>query len=286
MRTGPGDEHDEEAGQQHLRRVERRLRPRHPHAGETHLLRAGAVAVEERLLSAHAAQDTEPGCGVGSQRGQLADLLPLPALTLLQRLDHDAERERQDRHPDEDEQPELRRGREQDHRHDDVGDDPAAEARHDVECAARPERVVRDGGDDLSRRDLAAERVAGARRVVADDLDQPVRRLQPVLHRVAVPHDPRQRLDHPEDGEEGAEPYELVVLSLHDPLLDRLADRVRHQRLRDHPDDPEEDRDREGGELVARDPEEEAHGRPGVRPPRIGDRKVDHGRTSGLYAIR
>ena len=60
MRADPGDEHDEEAGQQHLRGVERRLRRRHPDAGEAHLLRAGAVAVEERLLAADAAQDAEP----------------------------------------------------------------------------------------------------------------------------------------------------------------------------------------------------------------------------------
>ena len=74
--------------------------------------------------------------------------------------------------------------------------------------------------------------------------------------------------------------------ALDDSLLDRLADRVRHQRLGDHPDDPEGDRDHERPELVAPDPDEQPERGAGVRSPRIGDRELDHGRTRGLYAMR
>ena len=75
----------------HLGRVERRLRQRDAHAGAAHLLRAAAVAVEERLLAADPAQHAQAGGGVGAERGQLADLLALVALARLQRLDDGAE---------------------------------------------------------------------------------------------------------------------------------------------------------------------------------------------------
>ena len=111
MRADPRHEHDEEPRQEHLGGVERRLRRRDLDAGEAHALGAQLVAVEEGLLAADAAQHAQAGGGVGAERGQLADLLALLALALLQRLDHDAERERQQRHAEQDEQPELRRGR-------------------------------------------------------------------------------------------------------------------------------------------------------------------------------
>ena len=82
VRADPRDEDDEEPGQEHLGGVERRLRRRDPDAGEADALRALPVAVEERLLAADAAQDAEPGGGVGAERGQQADLLALLALPL------------------------------------------------------------------------------------------------------------------------------------------------------------------------------------------------------------
>ena len=242
------------------------------------------VAVEEGLLAADAAQHPQPRGGVGAERRQLADLLALLALALLQRPDHDAERERQHRHAEQDEQPELRRGGEQDDRDDDVRDDAAGEPRQDVEGAAGPQRVVRHDRDDLARRQLAAHRVARVRHVMAHDLGEPEGRLQPVLHRVAMPHHARSGLDDAEHGEQDAEPGQRIVVAVDDSLLDRLPDRVRHQRLRDHPDDPERDRDRERPLLVPADPEEQPEGRAGVRSPRIGDREIDHGcaSTAGL----
>ena len=51
----------------------------------------------------------------------------------------------------------------------------------------------------------------GARGVVPDDLDEPERRLQPVLHREAVAEDAGDGLDDAEHGEEGAEPDERVA---------------------------------------------------------------------------
>ena len=195
----------------------------------------------------------------------------------MQGLDHDAERERQHRNPEQHEQPELCRGREQDDGNDDVRDNPAGEPGQDVEGAAGPQRVVRDNRNDLAGRQLAANGISCVRCVVAHELGDPEGGLQPVLHGVAMAHDARRSLDDAEHREQDAELDERIVVAVDDSLLDRLPDRVRHQRLRDHPDDPERDRDRERSLLVSPDPDEQPERRAGVRSPRIGDREIDHG---------
>ena len=124
-RAEPGHEHDEEARHEHLRRVERRLRQRDAHAGAADLLRAVAVAVEERLLAADPAQHAQARGRVGAERGQLADLLALLALARLQRLDHVPSSEHEHRHADQHDEPEHDRRREQDDGDDDVRDDRA-----------------------------------------------------------------------------------------------------------------------------------------------------------------
>ena len=70
---------------------------------------------------------------------------------------------------------------------------PPDEPRQDVEGAAGPQGVVRDGRDDLAGRELAPVPRRPSAHVVADDLGQPERRLQPVLDREAVAHHARPR---------------------------------------------------------------------------------------------
>ena len=107
MRADPRDEHDEESRQKHLRRVERRLGRRNTHAGDAHAFRALLVAVEEYVLAADATQDAKTGGSVGAERREEPDLVALLALPTVQRPDHEAERERQQRNPDEDDETEL-----------------------------------------------------------------------------------------------------------------------------------------------------------------------------------
>ena len=144
VRADPGDEDDEEPGQQHLRGVEGRLRRRHPDAGDADALGALPVAVEEDLLAADAAQDAETGCSVGAERRQQADLLALLPLPALQRLDHEAEREHEQRHAEQDEEAERRsRSRAGSPRRRGTTTIAAGEPREDLEGSTGPQGVVR-----------------------------------------------------------------------------------------------------------------------------------------------
>ena len=103
-------------GQEHLGRVEGRLRGRDvTPAWRTDCERV-AVAIEEHLLAADPAQDPQAGRCVGAERREPADLLALLALSSLERPDHEAERSDEHRHAEQDEQPEHRRRGEQDRR--------------------------------------------------------------------------------------------------------------------------------------------------------------------------
>ena len=166
-----------------------------------------------------------------------------------------AEQQHEHRHADQHDQPEHDRRRDEDHADDDVGDDRAREARRDVVGAARAHRVVRDGGDDLAGRERPAHGRAGPGRVVRDELREPERGLEPVEDRVAMPHHPCKGLHQAEHQQRERPDREVAVRALDDPELDRAADRERHQRLREHPPDPEEDPERERALLVLADPD-------------------------------
>ena len=165
-------------------------------------------------------------------------------------------------------------------RDDEVRGDRACEPRRDVERAACPERVVRDGRDDLARGQARANRRAGQRCVVRDDLDHPVAGLQPVADRDPVAEGAGDRLDDSE-AEQGPCPGEQRLgVAGADALVDRAAEHPRQQRLREHPDDPEGHPEQERPDLVAPDPEQEPGRRAHVGAARIGEGKLLHRRAS------
>ncbi len=118
------------------------------------------VAVEEGLLAPDSAQHAEAGSGVGAKGGEEPHLLALLALSKLERLDHEGERDREQRHPDQHEEAECDRRPEQDRGDDEVRDDAADEPREDLECPTRPQRIIRDGRNDLSGRELRSHGVS------------------------------------------------------------------------------------------------------------------------------
>ena len=124
-RPEPGDDDDEDPGQQDLGRVERGLRQRDANARAAHLLGAAPVAGEEDLLAADPAQDAQARDRVGAEGGQPADLLALLALPRLQRPDHEREAQHEHGHAEQHDEPEHERRREQDDRDDEVGGDRA-----------------------------------------------------------------------------------------------------------------------------------------------------------------
>ncbi len=159
-------------------------------------------------------------------------------------------------------------------------DDRARKPRGDVERATRPERVVRDGGDDLAGGQARSDRRAGQRRVVRDDLDHPESRLQPVADRDAVPERAGDRLDDAEPEEGGRPGEQRLGVAGRDPLVDRAPEHPRQQRLREHPDDPEGHAQQERAELLTPDPEQEAGRRARVRRAWVGEGKLLHRRAS------
>ena len=138
-----------------------------------------------------------------------------------------------------------------------------------------PHRVVRDGRDHLTGRELPADGRPRASRVVRDDLSQPERGLQPVEDREAVAHDPGRRLRRPEPEQHERPEGERRVVVLDDAVLDRPPDREWHERLRKHPDDPEEHTREQRPDLVPPDPEKEPRRRSRVRSPGVADGQAD-----------
>ena len=108
------------------------------------------------------------------------------------RIGRDAEH--QQRYADQHDQAERDRGLQQDHRDDDERDDRAGEAGGDVHHLADVGEVVGADRDDLAGRDLARQGAAEAGRLAGDELDDAVRRDQPVGDREPVPHDAGGRL--------------------------------------------------------------------------------------------
>jgi hypothetical protein len=240
-------------------------------------LRARAVAREERLLAADSSQHSQPGGGVGAERGQLADLFALLGLTRLEGLDHEAHQQDEHGHSEQDHEPEHHGRGEQNDRDDDVRDDRAGQPGGDVEGSTRPHRVVGDRGDDLSGRVSLLDRRAGARGVVRHDLGHPEGSLQPVGDSEAVSHHARSGLRRAEPEQDQRPLHERLVVVVDDALLDRLADRRGHQRLRDHPDHAEGDPSEQGRPLEPRDPQQETQRRPAVRIAGVGEGELDHG---------
>ena len=125
------------------------------------------------------------------------------AAAALQRAEDRGDAEHQQRDADEHDEAERDRGLQQDHRDEDEGHDRAGEAGGDVHDLADVGEVVGADGDHLAGRDLARQGAAEAGRLAGDELDDAVRRDQPVRHREPVAHDAGGRLDQADPEEHG-----------------------------------------------------------------------------------
>ena len=81
----PGDDDDEDPGQEHLGGVERGLHARQAHPGEADAVGLRGIPGEEGVLAADAAQHAQAGDGVGAERGEQAGLVALGLLAALER---------------------------------------------------------------------------------------------------------------------------------------------------------------------------------------------------------
>ena len=104
----PGDDEHEDAGQQHLGRVERRLVAGDPVADRAHRLRLAGIPAQEGVLAADAAQHAQPRDGVGAQPDQPAGLLALCGCRACSGRTMRLRRRDEHRHADEHDEPEGR----------------------------------------------------------------------------------------------------------------------------------------------------------------------------------
>ena len=285
-RAEPHDDEDEDAGQQDLRRVERRLVAGDPVAHLAHGLRLDGIPTQEGLLAADAAQHAQAGDRVGTEPDQRAGLLTLGELAGLERADDEGEAGDEHGHADEDDEPERGRGAEQDERDDDVGHDRTRESRCHVVESADAHGVGADRGDDVARRDGARQGLAGVGRLVADQLGRAEGSLHPVGDGVLVTHRAGQGADHDEADEDAAPQQQRARVAADDALVDGLAHRGGEQRLADEPHDAEGDGDHEGAPLALADPPQVCRRARQVRRAGVGVGQRDHlvHRTFGVDA--
>jgi hypothetical protein len=104
----PGDEHHEDARQQHLRGVQRSLDAGDPQADRPHPLGLLLVSAQEGLLAADAAQHPQPGDRVGAERREVSGLLALQGLPALQGADDEGQARDEHRTAEKDEPAERR----------------------------------------------------------------------------------------------------------------------------------------------------------------------------------
>ena len=243
----PHDRGEEHPGQERLQGVEQRLRLRHGDAGATHALGLRAVARAEDLLAADAAEDPQPGDGVGTQGRQTSGGLALRGLTALQRGDQECEDGDDERQSDDDEHAERDRGPHEDDRDAGVGRDPTDEPTRDREQLAGPQRVGRHRGDDLARREHVGHRVAGPRDVVPDQLGRRERAAEPVLDRESMTDHVARDLDQSGRSEQQAPHEEGRRDAARHAVVDHRPQRGRDRgtgELADHLDDDRPDQQR------------------------------------------
>ena len=198
VRAQVDEDDDERAGQQHLQRVEHRLRLGHLDAAAPRLLRLLAVAAREHALAADAAQDAQARDGVGAERRQPAGGLALRRLAPRQRLDQQAEDRGDGRQAEDHDEAERDRDAQHEDGDDAVRDEAAEEVGGQRVDLADAQRVVGDGRDDLARRQLRRDRVARPRDGPADQLGGRERGAQPVRDVVPVADGRRGGDDHAE----------------------------------------------------------------------------------------
>ena len=270
----PGDDEDEDAGQEHLGGVERGLDARHPVADPTHLLGLARVPAQEGVFAADAAQHPQPRDGVGAQPDQPAGLLALVGLALLQGPDDEGEEGDEHRDADEDDEAQGARRAEEDERDDDIADDGADHPGEDVEQPTEPHRVGGDDGDDVTGGRLPGQRLADVGAVPADQLDRAERRPEPVVHREPVPPRPGERADDAKPDQDAAPQQQRPGLARDDPLVDGPAHRGREEGLSHHPEHAEAGRHRERAPLSPAHPAQEAQRAAQVRGARMLVRKA------------
>ncbi len=268
--------HDEQdAGQHDLDRGDQRPHARAVHGRPADLLRGGAVAAEEQLLAADAAQHAQPGDGVGGQLRGPARLLALdvgPAGGAGEERQH---RKREDRHADGHHGAQGRR----------VDDEARADGHQDDGARREPGQgldepadlldVAGGDGDDLARGDPPGQDGAELGGLAGQELLHPGGRGDPVGDGGPVQHHVAGRDRRAEEHEQHPGEREPPAVAVHH-RLDGEPDAERQPGDAQVVQQPPEQGLHLPTELLTADPDEEPRARTDVGHPGIGVGKISN----------
>src|SRR3954447_26379290 len=118
--------------------------------------------------------------------------------------------------------------------------------------------------------------------MMRDDLREAKRRPKPVPDGEPMPHHARDSLSGAETEQYQRPPNQRRLIAFDDPVLDRAADRERHQSLGQHPRDTEADPGEQRRDLVLTNPDEQPNRRPRIRRAGVAKRKLDQGSVRSI----
>ncbi len=273
MDAVPDHRDQQQPRQQDLDRGDQRPHPRTAHGGVPDLLGGGAVAVEEKVLAADAAQHAQTGDGVGGEFGGPSGLLALlvrPPGGPGQQRQHGHRQHRQARGDDDSERRLVHEQADAD-QHD--GDRGRGEPRQGLHEPADLLHVTRGDGHDLSGGDTAGQRRAQGRGLAPQELLYPGGRGDPIgdggtVQEGVTDRDAGsgQRHQPPGQGEPAAGAVDRGLYGDADAEGQRGDGGEVQQAPRQRLELP--------GQLVSEEPPQEAGPRTRVGCPGVGKRKV------------
>ncbi len=269
----PDHRDHQRAREHHLDRGDQRPHPGAAHGCLADFLRGLAVAAEEQLLTADAAQHAQARDGVGRQLGGLARLLPLDVGALGGARQQRQRGQGDQRDADGHDHAELGGVEQQPDADEDDGEDGREETRDRLDEPSDLLHVARGHRDHFTRGDPLGEGGAQLGGLARQELLHPCRGGDPVGDGRAVEHGVADRDGDADDQEQRADAQQSVRLTV-DDRVDAEADGVRQRGDTREVQHPPAQAFQLSAELTAPQPQQEPGAGTSVGYPWIRIRKI------------
>ena len=263
-RAQPHEGDDEAAREEHPDGLDRGEPAAGRDTGLTNALRLGVVVAAEGLLTADAAQDAQPADDVGRHRGQLGVAGALDALPPLHGPQQGRAEQDEQRCREEHEHAHAHGGGQHDAGDDQVGSELRERTRRHLHEGTELVTVAARHGEHLAGRGTTGQDVPELQDLAGDELGRSVERDEPLTHDDGVEGDAAGRAEEGHDREEDDPLRRLRRVAGDDAGVDRPADDPGADGLRDHPDQGDEEADPEERAIGPHHPPEEPQGTAGV----------------------